>query len=131
MVTLEDIKQIYMNSNVCLAETLADIPVDNGSLEEAHELYMKAMNKIEDDHFFRLAEGEVEVLIGDNAIHKSNALNDCGIGGVVQVINPQSTQTLMLKLLARKEMMIIFLQTASMSMSILTRMMSGQSVPRY
>jgi len=76
MVTLEDIKQIYMNSNVCLAETLADIPADNGSLEEAHELYMKAMNKIEDDHFFRLAEGEVEVLTGDNAIHKSNALND-------------------------------------------------------
>ncbi len=76
MVTLEDIKQTYLDSNVCLAETLADIPADGCSLEEAHELYMKAMNKIEDDHFFRLADGEIEVLTGDNAIHKDNALNE-------------------------------------------------------
>lgn len=76
MVTLEDIKQTYIQGDVCLAETLADIPADNGSLEEAHELYMKAMNKFEEDHFFRLADGEIEVLAGDNNIQKSNALNE-------------------------------------------------------
>ncbi len=76
MVTLEDIKQTYLDSNVCLAETLADIPADDGSLEEAHELYMEAMNKIEGDHFFHLTDGEIGVLTGDNPIHKGNALNE-------------------------------------------------------
>lgn len=77
MVTLKDIERTYMDSNVCIAETLADIPANNGSLEEAYELYMKAMNKVEGDHFFRLVDGDgIEVLTGDNAIQKSNALNE-------------------------------------------------------
>ena len=52
MVTLEDILNTYFGSDVCIGETLADIPADGLSLEEAHQLYMKTMNKVEEDIFF-------------------------------------------------------------------------------
>lgn len=49
MVTLEDILNTYFGSDVCIGETLADIPADGLSLEDAHQLYMKTMNKVEED----------------------------------------------------------------------------------
>lgn len=75
MVTLEDILNTYFGSDVCIGETLADIPADGLSLEDAHQLYMKAMNKVEEDIFFRLADGEIQVLTSDEEVHK-NALDE-------------------------------------------------------
>lgn len=76
MVTLEDILNTYFGSDVCIGETLADIPADGLSLEDAHQLYMKTMNKVEEDVFFKLADGEIQVLTSDDEVHKKSALDE-------------------------------------------------------
>lgn len=51
---LDYIKSIYSCSEVCLGETLASIPADGLTLEEAFDLYIVAMKWGEGDRFYRV-----------------------------------------------------------------------------
>lgn len=55
-ITFEDIQVEYQNSEVVIGETLASIPADGLSLEEAFELYMEALKSSCGDRFFREVE---------------------------------------------------------------------------
>ncbi len=55
---IDDIMDIYKTSDVCMAETLADIPANGLTLEEAFELYVQAMKKVDGDEFYKVADGE-------------------------------------------------------------------------
>lgn len=48
-LTLDDVKEIYMDSPVCMSETLATIPANGLSLEEAFDLYAKAIEWSDND----------------------------------------------------------------------------------
>lgn len=56
--SLEDVVKEYSQSGVCMAETLARIPANGLTIEEAFELYIKVMNYAEGDEFYKIAEGE-------------------------------------------------------------------------
>ncbi|RHH14417.1 hypothetical protein DW228_06345 [Bacteroides fragilis] len=51
---LDYIKSVYSRSEVCLGETLASIPADGLTLEEAFDLYIVAMKWGEGDRFYRV-----------------------------------------------------------------------------
>lgn len=55
------IKQ-YAQSEVCMGELLANVSADGMSIEDAFELYIKAMNYAEKDEFYQLADGELKLL---------------------------------------------------------------------
>lgn len=57
-MTLEKVIEEYDYDDICIYDLLASIPADGLTLEEAFELYISAMKKIEGDQFFRIAEGE-------------------------------------------------------------------------
>lgn len=57
-MTLEKVIEEYIHDDICIYDLLASIPADGLTLEEAFELYIAAMKKIEGDEFFRIAEGE-------------------------------------------------------------------------
>lgn len=59
-LTLGKIKQIQFHSEVILGETLASVPAEGLTMEEAFYLYMQAMHWGEEDRFFRLADGSFE-----------------------------------------------------------------------
>ena len=63
---LEFIKSIYFESEVCMYETLASIPADGLTFEEAFELYAEAMKWCEGDRFFQVFENGDKKEIGDN-----------------------------------------------------------------
>lgn len=50
---LEDIKNTYFHSEVCIGEMLAFVPADGLTLEQAFNLYIEAMQWCEGDRFFR------------------------------------------------------------------------------
>lgn len=50
---LKDVMNIYSQSEVCMGETLGHIPANGLTIEEAFELYTKAMNYAEGDEFYR------------------------------------------------------------------------------
>lgn len=52
METFEKIIEQYTQSEVCMGELLANISADGMSIEDAFELYIKAMNYAEKDEFF-------------------------------------------------------------------------------
>lgn len=60
--TFEKIIEQYTQSEVCMGELLANISADGMSIEDAFELYIKAMNYAEKDEFYQLADGEVKLL---------------------------------------------------------------------
>ena len=62
METFEKIIEQYTQSEVCMGELLANISADGMSVEDAFELYIKAMNYAEKDEFYQLADGEVKLL---------------------------------------------------------------------
>lgn len=62
METFEKIIEQYTQSEVCMGELLANISADGMSIEDAFELYIKAMNYAEKDEFYQLADGEVKLL---------------------------------------------------------------------
>lgn len=66
MVTLEKIKEVYAQNEVCMGELLANISADGLSIEDAFELYIKLMNYAEGDEFYQLAGGKMKILIGFN-----------------------------------------------------------------
>ena len=50
----------FSNSDVCMGELLADIEVPAGmTFEDAFLLYVKIMNNVEQDRFFRIAEEDL------------------------------------------------------------------------
>ncbi len=56
-LNLNDIRHIQQESDVVMGETLASIPADGLSLEEAFDLYIAAMKWAEGDQFFRQEGG--------------------------------------------------------------------------
>ena len=62
METFKKIIRQYAQSEVCMGELLANISADGMSIEDAFELYIKAMNYAEKDEFYQLADGEVKLL---------------------------------------------------------------------
>ena len=57
-MTLDKVIKEYVQDDICIYDLLASIPADGLTLEEAFELYISALKKIEGDQFFRIAEGE-------------------------------------------------------------------------
>ena len=57
-LTLDDVKEEYHKSDVCMGETLALIPADSLSLEEAFQLYIEAMKWAEGDRFYKSENDE-------------------------------------------------------------------------
>ena len=66
METFEKIIEQYTQSEVCMGELLANISADGMSIEDAFELYIKAMNYAEKDEFYQLADREVNLLSAKN-----------------------------------------------------------------
>ena len=56
METFKKIIRQYAQSEVCMGELLANISADGMSIEDAFELYIKAMNYAEKDEFYQLAD---------------------------------------------------------------------------
>lgn len=50
---LKDVMKEYSQSEVCMGETLGKISANGLTIEEAFELYIKAMNYAEGDEFYR------------------------------------------------------------------------------
>lgn len=50
---LEEVMREYDRSEVCMGETLGSISANGLTIEEAFELYIKAMNHAEGDKFYR------------------------------------------------------------------------------
>ena len=70
METFEKIIEQYTQSEVCMGELLANISADGMSIEDAFELYIKAMNYAEKDEFYQLADREVKLLTAKNEADK-------------------------------------------------------------
>jgi len=51
----------YINSNVCMAEFLADklTPIDALTFEEVFEIYIRLMKEANGDRFYTIKEGEL------------------------------------------------------------------------
>lgn len=65
-IDLNDIKYIQSISDIILSETLASIPADGLSLEEAFILYVKAMYWGEGDCFYMVTEDEDDININNS-----------------------------------------------------------------
>lgn len=62
-MTLEKLKEEYLNSDVCMGEMLLSIPADGLSIEEAFELGIAAKKWADGDRFYRVVDkGEPEEL---------------------------------------------------------------------
>lgn len=59
---LEEIKKEYETSEVCMGEMLDSVSVDGFSIEEAHWLYMRAMEWANGDKFYIHFGHEYDVL---------------------------------------------------------------------
>lgn len=59
---LEEIKKEYLESVVCMGEMLDSVSVDGFSIEEAHWLYMRAMEWANGDKFYIHFGDEYDVL---------------------------------------------------------------------
>lgn len=57
-MTLEKLKEEYLNSDVCMGEMLLSIPADGLSIEEAFELGIAAKKWADGDRFYRVVDKE-------------------------------------------------------------------------
>lgn len=57
-MNIKAVEKEYLNSEVCIGETLEHISANGLSLKQAFELYIEAMNKFEGDEFYQIADGE-------------------------------------------------------------------------
>lgn len=55
---INTVEKEYLNSDVCIGETLDHISANGLSLKQAFELYIEAMSKFEGDEFYQIADGE-------------------------------------------------------------------------
>lgn len=58
--TLSQIQKEYHKSKVVMGEMLASVPADGLSVEEAFNLYIKALNWAEGDSFYRKTDDRIE-----------------------------------------------------------------------
>lgn len=65
-IDINDIKSIQFISEVVLSETLASIPADGLSIEEAFKLYVEAMYWGEGDRFYMAKEDEGDIKISSS-----------------------------------------------------------------
>lgn len=62
-MTLEKLKEEYLNSDVCMGEMLLSMPADGLSIEEAFELGIAAKKWADGDRFYRVIDdGDPEEL---------------------------------------------------------------------
>lgn len=57
-MTLEKLKEEYLNSDVCMGEMLLSMPADGLSIEEAFELGIAAKKWADGDRFYRVVDEE-------------------------------------------------------------------------
>ena len=76
-IDINDIKSIQLISEVVLSETLASIPADGLSIEEAFKLYVEAMYWGEGDRFYMAKEdeGDIKISSSDRAFVETEAAN--------------------------------------------------------
>lgn len=76
-IDINDIKSIQFINEVVLSETLASIPADGLSLEEAFKLYVEAMYWGEGDRFYMAKEdeGDIKISSSDRAFVETEAAN--------------------------------------------------------
>lgn len=58
---IEEIKEAYHSSDVCMGEMLEDMSADGLSIDDAFYVYMYAMKWAEGDEFFRKLGGAVDI----------------------------------------------------------------------
>jgi len=68
-VTLEQIQEQYHQNDICMGELLADISAEGLSIEDAFELYIKALNWSDGDRFFRKSKCDVYQELGKDNKH--------------------------------------------------------------
>lgn len=67
---LEEIKKAYWESEVCMGEMLDSVSADGFSIEEAHWLYMRAMEWANGDKFY-IHIGEDEDVLSKEELEKA------------------------------------------------------------
>ena len=68
---LEEIKKEYETSEVCMGEMLDSVSADGFSIEEAHWLYMRAMEWANGDKFY-IHIGEDEDVLSKDELEEAN-----------------------------------------------------------
>lgn len=70
---LEEIKKAYWESEVCMGEMLDSVSADGFSIEDAHWLYMRAMEWANGDKFY-IHIGEDEDVLSKDELEKANLI---------------------------------------------------------
>lgn len=70
---LEEIKKEYGTSEVCMGEMLDSVSADGFSIEEAHWLYMRAMEWANGDKFY-IHIGEDEDVLSKDELEEANLI---------------------------------------------------------
>lgn len=70
---LEEIKKEYWESEVCMGEMLDSVSADGFSIEDAHWLYMRAMEWANGDKFY-IHMGEDEDVLSKDELEEANLI---------------------------------------------------------
>lgn len=70
---LEEIKKEYETSEVCMGEMLDSVSADGLSIEDAHWLYMRAMEWANGDKFY-IHIGEDEDVLSKDELEEANLI---------------------------------------------------------
>ena len=70
---LEEIKKEYETSEVCMGEMLDSVSADGFSIEDAHWLYMRAMEWANGDKFY-IHFGEDEDVLSKDELEEANLI---------------------------------------------------------
>lgn len=70
---LEETKKAYWESEVCMGEMLGSVSADGFSIEDAHRLYMRAMEWANGDKFY-IHIGEDEDVLSKDELEKANLI---------------------------------------------------------
>lgn len=70
---LEEIKKEYCDSEVCMNEMLDSVSADGFSIEDAHWLYMRAMEWANGDKFY-IHIGEDEDVLSKEELEEANLI---------------------------------------------------------
>lgn len=70
---LEEIKKEYLESVVCMGEMLDSVSADGFSIEDAHWLYMRAMELANGDKFY-IHIGEDEYVLSKEELEEANLI---------------------------------------------------------
>ena len=73
---LEEIKEEYETSEVCMGEMLDSVSADGFSIEDAHWLYMRAMEWANGDKFY-IHIGEDEDVLSKDELEEANLMRVC------------------------------------------------------